>query len=114
MGVADPAGRAPGRLRRIITASAVAAVALATSIAGPIVTGVGTTSAGAGTPPTVTQTFGFDNDTLQTFTVPANVTSLNLTMTGGQGGWGGADSSGPPPAGGYQGQVTGTIEGDAR
>ena len=84
----------PGRLRRMVTASAVAAVALATSIVAPIVTGVGTTNAGAGTPPTVTQNFGFDDDTLQTFTVPANVTALTLTMTGGQGGWGGTDSSG--------------------
>ena len=89
--------------------SAVTAIAITVSIVAPVVTGVGTTSAGAGTPPTVTQNFGFDNDTLQTFTVPANVTSLNITMNGGQGGWGGADSSGSPPAGGYQGQVTGTI-----
>ena len=37
------------------------------------------------------------------------MTSLTLTATGGQGGWGGADASGNPPDGGYQGQVTGTI-----
>ncbi|MGA2304552.1 MAG: fibronectin type III domain-containing protein [Acidimicrobiales bacterium] len=58
---------------------------------------------------TVTQTFGFDSDALQNFTVPPDVTSLTITATGGQGGWGGADSSGNPPAGGYQGQVSGTI-----
>ena len=32
---------------------------------------------------TVTQTFGFDSDTLQNFTVPAGVTSLTITATGG-------------------------------
>jgi len=87
----------------------VSAVALATSVAAPLVAGVGSPSAAASPPPTVTQTFGFDNDTLQTFTVPANVTSLSVTLAGGQGGWGGADSAGSPPAGGYQGEVTGTI-----
>ena len=67
------------------------------------------TPAGATTATTVTQTFGFDNNTLQNFTVPPDVTSLTITATGGQGGWAGADSSGNPPAGGYQGQVSGTI-----
>jgi titin len=66
-------------------------------------------SAGATTPTTVTQTFGFDNDTLQNFTVPSGVTSLTITAMGGQGSWGGADSSGRPPSGGYQGEVTGTM-----
>ncbi len=68
--------------------------------------------AGATTPTTVTDTFGFDSDALQNFTVPADVTSLTITATGGQGGWGGADSSGNPPPGGYQGQVSGTISVD--
>ena len=58
--------------------SAVTAIAITVSIVAPVVTGVGTTSAGAGTPPTVTQNFGFDNDTLQTFTVPANVRSRRV------------------------------------
>jgi hypothetical protein len=65
--------------------------------------------AGATTATTATQTFGFDNGTLQNFTVPPDVSSLTITATGGQGGWGGADSAGSPPAGGYQGQVSGTI-----
>ena len=102
-------GRVPGRLRRVLVVSSVAVTALAAGVGVPAVTGIGVPAAGATTPVTVTQTFGFDNDTLQTFTVPANVTSLNVTMTGGQGGWGGADNSGQPPAGGYQGQVTGTL-----
>ena len=70
---------------------------------------LGSTTAAATTPTTVTLTYGFDNGTLQNFTVPANVTSLTVTATGGQGGWGGADNSGNPPAGGYQGEVSGTI-----
>ncbi len=65
--------------------------------------------AGAATPTTVTQTFGFDNGSLQGFTVPADVTSLTVTAVGGQGGWGGADSSGNPPPGGYQGEVSGSV-----
>jgi titin len=69
----------------------------------------GPSSAGASTPGTVTQTFGFDNDTLQNFTVPAGVTSLTITATGGQGSLGGADNSGRPTDGGYQGEVTGTM-----
>ncbi|MGA2520345.1 MAG: fibronectin type III domain-containing protein [Acidimicrobiales bacterium] len=81
----------------------VSAVLGATALVGPA------TPAAASTPTTVTQTFGFDSDTLQNFTVPADVTSLTITATGGQGGWGGADASGNPPAGGYQGQVSGTI-----
>jgi hypothetical protein len=57
----------------------------------------------------VTDTFGFDHDSLQSFTVPADVTSITLTLAGGQGSQGGADSAGRPPAGGYQGVVSGTI-----
>jgi titin len=69
----------------------------------------GSPLAAATTPTTVTQTFGFDSDTLQNFTVPAGVTSLTITATGGYGSLGGADSSGRPPNGGYQGEVTGTM-----
>ncbi len=97
-----------GRLRRV--ALILLAVVLATSggLLGSIVS-QRAVAAGATTPPTVTDTFGFDSDTLQSFTVPADVTSLTITATGGQGGWGGADASGNPPPGGYQGQVSGTI-----
>jgi titin len=79
---------------------------LLTATAFPVLGGLGP-SAGAAT--TVTQTFGFDNDTLQGFTVPAGVTSIAITSTGGQGGWGGADSSGNPAPGGYQGVVSGSM-----
>ncbi len=93
------------RVAAILSASLIAVSA------GLIAPALGPTapSAGATTPTTVTDTFGFDNDTLQNFTVPADVTSLTLTVLGGQGGWGGADSSGSPPAGGYQGDVSGTV-----
>ena len=80
---------------------------ITTAFGSPVLSGL-TTPAGASSPTTITQTFGFTNS-VQTFTVPAGVTSLTLTATGGQGGWGGADASGNPPDGGYQGQVTGTI-----
>jgi titin len=97
---------APGRrLRRAVALAAVLIVSsglVAPALSGP-------SSAGATTPTTVTQTFGFDNDTLQNFTVPAGVTSLTITAMGGQGSWGGADASGRPPDGGYQGEVTGTM-----
>jgi titin len=69
----------------------------------------GSSPSGATTPTTATQTFGFDNDTLQNFTVPAGVTSLTVTALGGYGSLGGQDSSGRPPNGGYQGEVTGTM-----
>ena len=95
------------RLRSVVTVLAVTAV-VATALVAPALGAVDGV-AGASTPTTVTTTFGFDNDTLQNFTVPANVTSLTITALGGQGGWGGADSSGNPPAGGYQGEVSGTI-----
>ena len=80
---------------------------LLSSIAVPVI--VGLSLPAAATAATVTQTFGFDNDTAQGFTVPAGVTSISITATGGQGGWGGADSSGNPPPGGYQGVVSGSI-----
>jgi Fibronectin type III domain/Putative Ig domain len=92
------------RLKRIFRIFSVISIVGAGSLVAPFLAA----PAGA-TTSTVTQTFGFNNDTLQNFTVPPNVTSLTITATGGQGGWGGADSAGSPPAGGYQGQVSGTI-----
>jgi predicted RNA-binding protein with TRAM domain len=59
-------------------------------------------------PSTVTQTFGYTGSTT-TYTVPAGVSQLTLSMMGAEGGRGGADASGPSPAGGYQGVVTGTM-----
>lgn len=56
----------------------------------------------------MTQTFNYTGST-QSFTVPAGVTALGVTIVGGQGGRGGTDSAGPSPAGGYAGQVQGTI-----
>jgi len=102
--------RVPGRKRSVRSGLAVVVAVVAVSAALPLAATSDAPAAGGATPLTVTQTFGFDNDTLQSFTVPANVTSLTVALTGGQGGWGGADSSGAPPAGGYQGQVRGTID----
>jgi titin len=58
---------------------------------------------------TLSQTFNYTGST-QTFTVPDGVTSLTVTLTGGQGGRGGGDSQGSPTPGGYRGVVTGTID----
>ena len=93
-------------VRRIFRVFSVISIVGAGTLVAPAFFG---TPASATTPTTVTQTFGFDSDALQNFTVPSDVTSLTITATGGQGGWGGADNSGNPPAGGYQGQVSGTI-----
>src|SRR4051812_10085655 len=57
---------------------------------------------------TITNTYSYTGGT-QPFTVPAGVTSIIVTITGGQGGLGGGDSQGSPIPGGYQGVVTGTI-----
>src|SRR5688572_24958305 len=56
----------------------------------------------------VTTTYSYTGAS-QTFTVPAGVTSLTVTLTGGQGGLGGGDSQGSPTPGGYRGVVTGTL-----
>ncbi len=94
------------RHHRVVTLLVVSLLVLAGVMAPTL---FGATQPAGATPSTVTQTFGFDNDTLQNFTVPAGVTSMTVTLTGGQGSLGGADASGRPPNGGYQGEVTGTI-----
>ena len=57
---------------------------------------------------TVTNTYS-NTAAVEYFTVPANVTSITITLKGAEGGLGGTDSAGRPPAGGYQGLVSGTI-----
>jgi len=86
----------------VVTSSLVTLLALGTlpSLAGAV------TTVTSGT--TLTNTYSYTGAT-ETFTVPANVTRLTLTVTGAEGGRGGRDSSGTAPAGGYQGVVTGTI-----
>ena len=69
---------------------------------------VGPLSAAASGPTTVTSTFSYTGSTT-TFTVPAGITSLNVTVVGAEGGRGGPDSAGYPPTGGYQGVVSGAI-----
>src|SRR5258706_5049019 len=56
----------------------------------------------------VTTTYSYTGST-ETFTVPAGVTSMTVTIKGGQGGVGGGDSEGSPIPGGYQGVVTGVV-----
>ncbi len=58
---------------------------------------------------TISQTFTYTGST-ETFTVPDGVSTLTVTLNGGQGGRGGGDSQGSPTPGGYRGVVTGTID----
>ncbi|MCU1533836.1 MAG: fibronectin type protein, partial [Glaciihabitans sp.] len=55
----------------------------------------------------VSQTFAYSSSP-QTFTVPAGVTRLDVSLLGGEGGLGGADST-APLQGGYRGSVSGTL-----
>ena len=65
------------------------------------------TESSSGTQTTLTYSY---TNTLETFTIPSNVTELTITVTGGEGGRGGFDSQGSRPAEqGYKGVVTGTI-----
>ena len=68
----------------------------------------GPTKAAAAGPQTVSQTFSYTGSAA-TFTVPSGISQLTLTAVGAEGGRGGPDASGLPPAGGYQGVVSGTI-----
>jgi titin len=68
---------------------------------------VGENVAGA-TSSTVSTTYQYSSTAL-TWTVPANVTSITVDILGGRGSLGGRDSSGFPPDGGYQGEVSGTL-----
>jgi hypothetical protein len=65
-------------------------------------------TAAMASPSTVSQTYGYTGATT-TFTVPAGVTQLTVSMTGAQGGRGGVDSQGLPASGGYAGLITGTM-----
>jgi titin len=94
------------RRRRLLGTFVTPLVALA------LVIGFLPDSAGAVTTVTsgtvVTETYSYTGAT-ETLTVPAGVSSITLTMLGAEGGRGGRDASGTAPAGGYQGQVTGTL-----
>ena len=57
---------------------------------------------------TITKTYT-DVTATENLTIPDNVTSITVTLKGAEGGRGGTDSAGRPPAGGYIGQVTGTF-----
>ena len=70
----------------------------------PSANAVTTTSSGTQT----TLTYSYTN-TVETFTIPANVTEITITVTGAQGGTGGSDYGVRPPLEGYRGVVTGNI-----
>ena len=55
-----------------------------------------------------TLTFSYTN-TVETFTVPSNVTEVTITVTGAEGGTGGSDYGIRPALQGYKGVVSGTI-----
>ncbi|MDX6244581.1 MAG: hypothetical protein QOE76_2304, partial [Frankiales bacterium] len=76
--------------------------ALVVSVTAPI------SVASAVGPTTVSTTFGYTGATT-TFTVPAGVSQITLSVVGAEGGLGGRDTAPAPPAGGYQGLVTGTL-----
>ena len=90
---------------RSATSRRIAAFAALATVAGLIVT---MPTAAMAAPATVSQTYGYTGAT-DTFTVPAGITVLTIQLQGGEGGQGGADSSGPSPTGGYQGVVSGTL-----
>jgi titin len=90
----------PSRRTRFLALLASAAAIGALLVASP--------QAAVAGPTVVTQTFSYTGST-SSFTVPANITSLTVTITGGEGGNGGADATPAPPAGGYRGVVTGTL-----
>lgn len=90
------------------TTAAIAAIAIAItgfSWASPVAANAVTTTSSGNL---VTHNYDYSN-AVETLTVPANVTSIEVTMYGGEGARGGLDSAGPPPSGNYVGAVTGTI-----
>lgn len=70
--------------------------------------GVALAPVASAAPTTETTTFGYTGTT-STFTVPANVTQLTVTIAGAEGGRGGRDWPSDAWPGGYRGVVTGTI-----
>ncbi len=83
----------------------IAAFSATITVGGLLIAMPGTAAAD---PQPVVATYGYTGST-DTFTVPAGITQLTLTLEGGEGGQGGTDSSGPSAVGGYQGVVSGTI-----
>lgn len=82
-----------------------AAAVLSVCVVGTMLT---LTAPGVAADATISQTFSYTGATT-TFTVPSGVTSLGVTLKGGQGGRGGHDSQGTPETGGFAGLVQGTM-----
>ena len=91
---------------KVLVATLVAALGFAgaTNIAQPATAAYTTSTSGTQT----TLTFDYTGS-LETFTIPANVTEVTVTVTGAEGGRGGSDYSVRPPRTGYKGVVSGTI-----
>ncbi|MEA3184322.1 MAG: hypothetical protein QOJ74_799, partial [Ilumatobacteraceae bacterium] len=95
-------------MRENLAAAARNRITSAFVLLGLLVGGVAMQVAPVAASAVVTTTYSYTGST-QTFTVPAGVTSMTVTIKGGQGGVGGGDSQGVPTPGGYQGVVTGVI-----
>jgi len=95
------------KLRRFVSRLALGGLvaSLLTAVA-PLPAQATYTSSTSGTQTTLTFSY---TGTLETFTVPANVTEVTITVTGAEGGRGGSDYSIRPLEAGYKGVVTGTI-----
>lgn len=92
--------------RNLLVGALIGALSLAgaTSISAPASAAYSTSTSGTQT----TLTFSYTG-TLETFTVPSNVTEITLTVTGAEGGRGGSDYGIRPDRSGYKGVVSGTI-----
>lgn len=88
------------RVHTIVAAGVTAALAVGAAL-------VAIPLSAAAAPETISRTFT-NTAAVETFTVPAGITELTISMLGATGGMGGTDVTAPTP-GGYQGKVTGTI-----
>jgi len=91
-------------LPRLAALAALFALALASLVPTPASAAYSTSVSGANT----TLTFTYEGS-IETFTVPDNVSEITISLAGGEGGQGGNDSPGRAPLAGYKGVVTGTV-----
>ena len=91
-------------LPRLAALAALLALAIASLVPTPASAAYSTSVSGANT----TLTFGYEGS-IETFTVPDNVSEITISLAGGEGGQGGDDSPGRAPREGYKGVVTGTV-----
>lgn len=94
------------RARSLVSLATLGALVAGLIGLGPITGASAVTTTTSGT--TVTHTYNNPSAT-ETLTIPSNVSSIDVTLIGGEGARGGRDSAGLPPAGNFKGSVTGTI-----